>query len=575
MTEVSHGSEVFYRVLLSIPELPSGRTACNYGGGQLAIELPSGETTQLAGVAGTPDIPLIQPGSVYEAPPASYTVDQSDAENLVLTVEATYAGGSSHSVAGGIQHPPAAAAITRQIRLLPPAVEIDITPAEQVIYEGGAADFRITISNAGGFVLSTLQIVDTLETGCERTIDTLAVGGSAFFDCRMDPAQAGNNNATVIAAVVGGVPEDTSVRDMATAAIAIEAISISIEMTPKLQRVRVGNESTFEITVLNPNTTALANVAVSAPEAPDCQRTIGAMDPGGSMMYSCTSEHPSGTATVRATVEGDIANVGKVTDFVEVEVVVFELDLVIDKNPQEQTIREGESAAFTVAVNNFGNTALSNVMVSDSIAPNCSRSLGTLVSQEERVFQCSSGPLEENTESVITVTGTAPDGDPVQDRDTVQIEVIHPGTLVAISELDTMVLRLVVQVLTITESNTGDTPLSGVYVDVEPSNVRLTTESKEFIGGDLQGDGVLDPGETWEWRLVTVSVAGDNIVLASDATGVPYRATGHGIDPLGGDITFPAYATELHTLEVPFGASAGPSATAAPEAPALPSTEGS
>lgn len=589
ITQVSHGTEVFFRVFLSIPELPSGETACNFSGGQLSIELPNGEITQLAGVAGTPEIPLVEPGAVYVSPAASYTVDQADAMNSVLPIGATYSGGTSHRFAEGIEHPPAEDQQATNILMIPPRVEIDITPDEQVIYEGGAADFQITVTNTGGFQLSSLQIVDTLETDCERTIDSLAVGGSAFFDCQMAPAEAGDNDATVVAAVIGGVPEDqSSVRDTDTATIAIEAISISIDMTPKLQRVRVGNESTFEVTVLNPNTTAVENVTVSVPEATDCERTIGGMEAGARRVYPCTSEHPSGTVTVRATTQGNIVDVGTVTDFVEVEVVVFELDLVIDKNPPEQTIREGDKAEFTITVSNFGNTPLSNVLVSDDIAPDCSRSLGTLASQEERVFKCSSGPLAENTDSVVTVTGTAPDGDPVQDRDTVQIEVIHPQTIVAISELDTMVLKLVVQVLTITESNTGDTPLNGVYVDVEPVNVRLTADSKEFVGGDLQNDGVLDPGETWEWRLVTISVAGDHVVLAGDASAVSYRATGHGIDPLGGDITFPAYATELHTLEVPFGAPTAPAMVATPEegsmismdesstteGPSLPSTEG-
>ncbi len=134
---------------------------------------------------------------------------------------------------------------------------------------------------------------------------------------------------------------------------------------------------------------------------------------------------------------------------------------------------------------------------------------------------------------------------------TVSVTVLHPNTAVALTEVDTMVLRLVVQVLTITESNTGDSSLRDVYVDVEPTNQRLTVDSKEFIGGDDRDDGVLDPGETWEWRVVIVSVAGDNVVLASDAETVDVTATGHGTNPLGGDTTFPAYATEQDTLQIP------------------------
>ena len=94
-------------------------------------------------------------------------------------------------------------------------------------------------------------------------------------------------------------------------------------------------------------------------------------------------------------------------------------------------------------------------------------------------------------------------------------------------------LRLVVQVLTITETNNGDSPLTDVYVNVMPSDTRLDINSKEFIGGDDSGDGILDPGETWEWRMVIVSVAGDHVVVAGDAGAIDVTATGHGTDPVG------------------------------------------
>ena len=553
--DASHGTQVFYQVILSIPELPAEETACNYGGGQLSITLPGGETSRVAGFEDVSEIPLVQRGSVYESPVTVYTVNQNDAEDLVLTVLAIYAGWSTHSVAEGVDHPTADTATVRaQIQLARPSIAIGINPAEQVVYEDGNANFKITISNTGGFELSNVQVVDSLETNCERGVGSLGVGATTSFDCQMIPAEAGDNFVTAIADVIGGVPTDlSSVQDTATASIAIEATTVSIDMTPALQRVRVGNPSSFEISVQNPNTIAIVDVAVSVPESPGCSRAIGAIEAEATVAYECTSTHPAGTTLIVATVEARLVDVsGMLTDSAQVEVAVFELDLAIDKTPKEQSIREGETASFTVTVSNHGNTDLADVVIAADSSPDCSRSLGTLRSEDEVSYDCASNPLDDDMESVITVTGTAPDGDSVQDSDSVMVRVIHPNTVVALTELDTTVLRLVVQVLTITESNIGDSPLTDVYVDVEPSNVRLTADSKEFIGGDDLGDGILDPGETWEWRLVIVSVAGDALVLASDAPQVvDVTATGHGTDPLGGDITFPAFATEQDTLEVP------------------------
>ena len=544
---------IFYKAILSIPELPPEEIPCHYGAGQISITLPSGETVDVAGFDGASEIPLVQRGSIYEALAAAYTVNQNDAEDLVLTVRAAYTGGQSHSVAEGVDHPIASATLFAQIQLTPPSIEIGIDPAEQVVYEGGKADFKITINNTGGFALSNIRVVDSLETDCERRVGSLAVGESTSFDCQMIPAEAGDNAATATADVIGGVPTDlSSVQDTASASIAIEATTISIDMTPVFQQVRVGNPSSFEISVQNPNATAIVDTAVAVPKAPDCSRAIGAMEAGATVTYECTSTHPAGTTLIIATAEAQVVGVvGILTDSTQVEVVVFEIDLTIDKTPKKQTIREGETASFTVMVNHYGNTDLADVVIADDSSPDCSRALGTLQSQDEVSYDCVSNPLDDDMESVITVTGTAPDGDSVQHSDSVMVKVLRLNTVVALTEIDTMVLRLVVQVLTVTESNIGDSPLTDVYVDVEPSNVRLTAASKEFIGGDDSGDGILDPGETWEWRLVIVSVAGDTVVLASDAQTVDVRATGHGTDPLGGDITFPAFATEQDTLEIP------------------------
>ncbi len=554
ITDTAHGSIVTYQVILSIPELPSDKIACNFESGQVTITLPNGEAQNVAGFDGTPEIGLISRGSVAELPGVDYTVDQTHAANSALAATASYTGGVVHSGEDDTTHPTISATASGFLHLKAPSIGITIDRDTQNVYEGGDADFRVTVTNTGNLELTNIQIVDSMETDCERSFEILAVGDSTEFDCGMSPAQSGDNEFTVTAAVVAGVPEDlSSVRDMATSSITIEDVAIEIEIVNETPRVRVGNESSFTITVRNPNTTGLVRVRVTVDDATECNRDIGPMEADTTVVYVCASQFDSGRTEVEAQAKGVVVEIGELTDAAKVDAIVFELDLTIEKTADQYTINSGDPASFTVKVINFGNTKLDDVVVDDhDLSPACDMALGTLEPQSEFEYQCESTALEDDTGDMeITVTGIAPDGQPVMHSATIAISVLRPSTIVAVEEVDTTVLRLVVQVLTITETNNGDSPLTDVYVDVMPSETRLTADSKEFIGGDDSGDGILDPGETWEWRMVIVSVAGDHVVVAGDAGTIDVTATGHGTDQLGGDITFPSYATEQHTLKVP------------------------
>jgi hypothetical protein len=85
-------------------------------------------------------------------------------------------------------------------------------------------------------------------------------------------------------------------------------------------------------------------------------------------------------------------------------------------------------------------------------------------------------------------------------------------------------------VWTVTEKNTGEVTISSPYVNVNDASAdsaavaRLTASSPDFSGDN--GNGVLDPGETWRWTL------GENPKQAEH-----YYAFGHGRDPLGGDVS--------------------------------------
>ena len=84
-----------------------------------------------------------------------------------------------------------------------------------------------------------------------------------------------------------------------------------------------------------------------------------------------------------------------------------------------------------------------------------------------------------------------------------------------------------------------------------PGVMILNKESVEYVGGDIGDDGIMDVGETWEWRVVVVGVAGNYVGLSESAASMNFVAIGHGTDILGGDVTYPGDVEELGQIEVP------------------------
>ena len=555
VSEVSHGMLVTFQTILSVGELPEDDVACNFGGGDLSITLPDGTVHQLAGSDTGVVVPQVSHGDPHRASARQYTVDQAHAVNGELVVNVSYENGVSHAAA---TEATARAASENKIVLTAPSIEVEVSPATQTRFEGEDAEFRVTINNTGGFQLSNVQITDSLDTNCDRALDPLAVGGSQSFECELSPAQAADNVVTATADVTGGAPEgQESVSATATATISVVPVAISVEIDPASQKIRKGEAAGFKITVVNPNPTDLVEVAVSVTNAAECDQTIGAMGETGtetaSHTYSCSSILDPGTTVVTATATGTVSDGGKtVSDTAEAEVVVFDAVLGIEISPREQTIREGETVNFTVTVSNAGDADLTDVTVeAPDTAPGCSMTLGTVTAGQEVSNDCTSEALAENAGVTMTVSGTAPDDGPVSDSDTVSVRVIHPNSEANVALVESLSFSLVVHVLTITETNTGDSPLTDVSVAVDPVGVTLTKDSaKQWIGGDEGDDGVLSPGETWEWRLVTVTLRGPGVNVEDDAESQVFTATATGTDPLGGAITHPAYADELDTVEV-------------------------
>ncbi|HAE43469.1 MAG TPA: hypothetical protein DCG34_11240, partial [Clostridiales bacterium] len=84
---------------------------------------------------------------------------------------------------------------------------------------------------------------------------------------------------------------------------------------------------------------------------------------------------------------------------------------------------------------------------------------------------------------------------------TAWFKVINPDTMVSITASAITVYAGDTVDLTIKEQNTGDDPLTGVYVELYKDAALHATLDKDSVGfsGDTNTNGKLDVGETWQW----------------------------------------------------------------------------
>lgn len=611
IASVRHGDVINYSVTLGLLESDPGSNLCDFGGGTLVITLPSGEEVTVAGTEETGAIPTVSTGNPFTSSTVNYTVNQDDGvqanqgdlanDNVELTVRVKYSGGHSIDSNGVQLSAEVEASGSNLVRMVAPSVQVDISPSvvqdaaqpdAQTVYQGQVASFNVVVTNTGGFELSNIAVasLENPEAGevsvadCERTAESfnpLAVGSStSAYTCGTTTEASFVQRAQVTA--------DATTRNSALEAIAIQVsnddtttvyygtVDVGISITAQSPVVRIEESGTFDITVTTPTATALHNVSVAVSvdgpaegesvSSANCSRDFGTVAADAEVdAYSCTEAMYQGINTITATVSGTVPGTETVlqaTASTQVEAITPGLAIAI--TPGEQTIRSGETAQLTLTISN-GASALTGVTVIDPDPNNdagldlasCDTPLdavGDLAADQEVVIICSTANLTEQSTFEAVAVGTASDNSTEpSDSATAIVNILSPSTAIGLAyeESDTQIIRLVVQTLKVTETNDGDSPLTDVRVTIDPTGLLLTRDSKQYVAGDANNDAVLDPGETWEWRVVTVAVAGDVVLLPEDAETLFISAIGYGVDQLGGEVTIPGDVDEYGEVNIP------------------------
>ena len=95
----------------------------------------------------------------------------------------------------------------------------------------------------------------------------------------------------------------------------------------------------------------------------------------------------------------------------------------IEKDPDPQTILSGGTANWTITVTNTGSVDLSNVAVTDALAPDCDSAIGGLSAGANTSYACSLASVSASFTNSAGVTGDDPLSNTVTDTDTADVVV--------------------------------------------------------------------------------------------------------------------------------------------------------
>ena len=331
------------------------------------------------------------------------------------------------------------------VLVISPAISITKKPDTQTIRSGDTATWTITVTNTGDSTLFDVHVTDAQAPGCERTSAQIAAdrGSSTFdpqdsysYDCSLANVTSDFTN-TAVATGTDETDQDVTAEDSAD----VDVINphVTILKSPDTQTIVSGQTATFTIQVINDGDSTLTNVVVTDALAPGCARTsadiggLASMPPapaaGSTITYQCTLANVTASFTNTAVATGkppvgpDVSS--QDTAAVTVVQPVTHPAVQIVKDPKSQTVTKGNTATFTITVLNTGDVALTDVVVTDALSPNCNKTIGTLAPGQSVSYKCTRPNVQSSFTNVAVVTGKA-GGTTVTDQDTAPVTAKAP-----------------------------------------------------------------------------------------------------------------------------------------------------
>ncbi|MCX6305261.1 MAG: T9SS type A sorting domain-containing protein, partial [Bacteroidetes bacterium] len=500
---------------------------------------------------------------------ATYTLTQANIDAGVFVNTATVTGKdpNSNDVTHSDSHSqplPAASSISMTKT---GTVDADVIAPNGVVNAGDHITYSFTVTNTGNTTLTDVMISDPQVTITGGPIASLAPGitNSSTFTATYLLTQADidagtyTNLATATGMPPSGPPvtgsdDDSRSLPAASSISLIKTGTLHMDIVAPNGIANAGDKITYAFTVTNTGNTTLTNVTISDPLATILGGPIASLAPGATNSNTFTATHTlvqgdidAGTYYNLARASGNppsgppVTNVDDDTQSFGIEASIHLLKTGTPNFGPDGIPQSGETISYAFVVNNTGNVTLSNVYITDPLATVSGGPVSSLApgvtdnTTFTAVYTLTQADIDAGTfTNTATVFGTTPFSEGVSDDDDdTQLLARQPQwTLHKVASES--VYHVIGDVLhyTLSVANTGNASISNVVL-TDPG---ADAGSIQYISGDIGGDLILSPGETWLYH------ASHAVVLADLNAGHYFNmATVNGI-PAGG-VLAPAYGT--------------------------------
>lgn len=345
-----------------------------------------------------------------------------------------------------------------------PSVAITKTVDTQVVVSGTPVTYTIRVTNMGDVALNTVAVADAIAPNCATTIGNLAVGTFNQYTCTATIAEDTINTATV----TSKDPQGTAVPPKyASATVDVIAPKLTITKSVDQSVVLANTTVTYTIRVTNTGDATITGTAVGDAVTPACANAIGTLNPGAYFVYTCQATITQDTTNVATASGKDPLNNTVYAPPAQAVVDVIHPGLAITKSVDPSVVRAGAETpvTWTIMVANTGDVPLTNVAVSDSLAPGCATLIGTLAADTIAPAITCTTIVSTPTTNVATVTGKDPlDNTVAPPPAEATVNVISPALSITKDVDQPVVLAGTPVVWTISVTNTGDVELRNVTV---------------------------------------------------------------------------------------------------------------
>ncbi|GAB3312298.1 hypothetical protein GCM10027298_37400 [Epidermidibacterium keratini] len=500
----------------------------------------------------------IAPGQSITCGPVTYTINQTDVDNGVVTNVANVTGarpdGTATSGGDGVDVP---LERTRSLELDKQAGPIEETNGDGRVSAGDQIDYTFVVQNTGNVTATQVAINDSRVAGVSCPVTTLLPGEAttctATYTLSQTDLDAGvvDNSATATATDVLGEPitsnrDTTSTEVTGNGGLGVEKTAGELVDVDGSGGPSAGDTIDYSVSVTNTGTVSASNVIVSDPllggqlECSGTSVAPGATITCGAFTYTLTqADVDAGMVTNSASASGQLPNGDPVDGIDTVEVPLDRTSsLAVDKSAGDVVDANGtgrpdagDTIDYTFTVTNTGNTTINGVSIDDPkiasvVCPTTTVAPGESVTCTATYIVSQADLNAGEVVNTATASGIDPTGTTItSDPD---------GTTTELPGESTIAMDKTAGILSDVDGSGGASAGDQIDYTITVTNTGSVTLTEVTVTDELVGAlnctfPAIDPGQTLTCGPATYTLTQDD-VNAGQVTNI---ASVTGVDPSG------------------------------------------